>query len=131
MTPGKNKARLHLMYGMADLETLPTTDSGHIKKKDATSWMHNLPNYDVEDVLDSVKSKPTTHTGALMATDVSSIRVSGDPEFITKFAGLMKPIQNFEASNTRLEIKLSQVEDNDTGELTDNYALYLNVADRA
>lgn len=116
---------------MTDLEALPTTDSGHIKKADATSWMQNLPDFDVEDVLDSVKSKPTTHTGGLMATDVSSIRVSGDSEFIMKFAGLMQPFLDFEASDTRLEIKLSQVKDNETGELSGTYALYLNVADRA
>lgn len=115
---------------MTDLESLPTTDSGHIKKDDATSWMESLPDYDVEDVLDSVKSKPTTQSGSLMGTDVSNIRVSGDAEFITRFAALMKPILDFENSDTRVAITLSQVEDNDTGELSDNYSLYLNVADR-
>lgn len=131
VTTGKNKAELHRTYVMADLETLPTTASGHIKKKDATSWMQSLPDNDVEDVLNAFKSKPTTHSGSLMGTDVSSIRVSGDADFITKFAALMKPMLKFDASDTRLEIKLSQVKDNETGELTDNYALYLNVADRA
>lgn len=66
-----------------------------------------------------------------MATDISNIRVSGNPKFLTRFAGLMKPILKFDGIDTRLEIKLSQVKDNDTDELTDNYVLYLNVADRA
>lgn len=127
----KNKTDSPRFFNMTELENLPTTDSGHIKKSDATSWMQSLPDCEVEEVLDAVISKPTAHSGSLMGTDISSIRVSGDPEFITKFAALMKPILEFEASDTRLEINLGQVEDNDTNELTDNYSLYLNVADRA
>jgi len=36
----------------------------------------------------------------------------------------------WESSATRLDLKVQQVEDRDTGELTDNYALYLGAAER-
>jgi hypothetical protein len=35
-----------------------------------------------------------------------------------------------EDDKTRLEINLQRTEDGDTGELTDNYALYISVAER-
>jgi hypothetical protein len=41
-----------------------------------------------------------------------------------------KPLLEFESEDTRLEINLQQTEDRDTGGLTDNYALYLSVAER-
>jgi len=56
--------------------------------------------------------------------------VTGDATFIAAVAGLLKPMLAWESSATRLDLKVQQVEDRDTGELTDNYALYLGAAER-
>lgn len=116
---------------MKNLKELPTTDSGHIKKADAKEWMNSLPQYEVEEVIESMKAKPTSHSGSLFPTETSSIRVTGDAEFIKKFAGLIQPIWENDVGGTRVEINLEKAEDSETGEITDNYALYLNVAERA
>jgi len=77
-----------------------------------------------------VTHKPDEFSGSTFATPVSQVRVTGDATFIAAVAGLLKPMLAWESSATRLDLKVQQVEDRDTGELTDNYALYLGAAER-
>lgn len=112
------------------LESLPTTDSGAIRKAKALEWLRSLDPPSEDDLLRSVTPKPKGFTGSTFAADVSTLRVTGDPEFLEAFAGLLEPFLELEGERTRLEVNLQRTEDRDSGELTDNYALYLSVAER-
>lgn len=115
---------------MTELSGLPTTDSGHVKKKRAMRWLDGLDDPSDEELQRAVIPKPSDFSGSKYAEEISDVRVTGSPEFIEAVAGRLKALQGLEGADTRLEINLQQTEDRDTGELTDNYALYLSVAER-
>jgi hypothetical protein len=115
---------------MDELSTLPTTDSGHVKKKHAMRWLDGLNEPSGADLKKAVVPKPNGFSGSKYATEISAVRVTGDPQFIEAVAGLLKPLRDLEDESTRLELNLQQTEDRETEELTDNYALYLSVAER-
>lgn len=115
---------------MTKLRSLPTTDSGAVRKADAMKWLEGLDEPDEREMVSSVTPKSTSHSGSTYATPISNIRVTGKPDFIENFAGYLKPFLELENDDTRLELNVEQVEDRDTGELTENYALYLSVAER-
>ena len=112
------------------LERQPTTKSGSVRKRDAMDWLKRLDEPSDEELIAAVTHKPDEFSGSTFATPVSQVRVTGDSEFIAAVAGLLKPMLAWESSATRLDLKVQQVEDRDTGELTDNYALYLGAAER-
>lgn len=114
----------------ADLNTLPTTDSGSIKKADAMKWLDGLDEPTPSELKDAIVPKPNDLSGSTYPTSISNIRITGDPEFIETFAGLLKPIQDLEGAGTRVEINLKETEERDSGDQTGNYALYLSVAER-
>jgi hypothetical protein len=117
---------------MTDLETLPRTDAGNIRKKDAIQWLNNREELPEEEIKETVVPKPNGFTGSKFPTEISQIRVAGSPEFIEAFASRVKFFLDFEgAVGERLQINLQQVENQETGETTDNYALYLSVAETA
>jgi len=116
--------------GVTQLEQLPTTDSGHVVKRHATEWLNGLDEATEREVRESVVAKPNDFSGSKYATEISDIRVTGTPEFVEAVGSLFKPLLQFEGEETRLEINLQRTEDRNTGELTDNYALYLSVAER-
>lgn len=113
------------------LEDLPTTESGSIRKKDVMQWMQDLDEPDETELLQSIVPKPEDHSGSTFPTPISNIRLTGTPEFITQVAKLLQPLLLYESSATRVELKIQQIEDRDSGKLTDNYALYLSVAQRS
>lgn len=113
------------------LKDLPTTESGSIRKKEAMQWMQNLDEPDETELLQSIVPKPEDHSGSTFPTPISNIRVTGTPEFITQVAKLLQLLLLYESSATRVELKVQQIEDRDSGKLTDNYALYLSVAQRS
>lgn len=115
---------------MTQLEQLPTTDSGHVVKRHATEWLTGLDEASEQDLRDSVVAKSKGFSGSKYATEISDIRVTGTPKFVEVIGSLFKPLLEFESEETRLEINLQRTEDRDTGELTENYALYLSVAER-
>lgn len=115
---------------MAELPSLPTTDSGNVRKSRAMRWLNGLDEPTREELKDAVVPKPSDFSGSKFASEVSAIRVTGDAEFVETVAGLLKPLQDLENNQTRLELNLQQAEDRNTGELTDNYALYMSVAER-
>lgn len=115
---------------MSQLEQLSTTDSGHIVKRHALQWLDEIDEATDEEIRDSVVSKPSDFSGSKYATEISDIRITGSPEFVEAVGSLFKPLLEFEGDETRLEINLQRTEDRDTGELTNNYALYLSVAER-
>jgi len=115
---------------VSQLEQLPTTDSGHVVKRHAINWLSGLDEASEQDIRGSVVEKPNDFTGSKYPTEISDIRVTGSPEFVEAVGSLFKPLLEFEGEDTRLEINLQRTEDRDTGELTDNYALYLSVAER-
>ena len=120
---------------MTSLDDLETTDSGSVRKKDALNWLESLENPEIPEALEdeliqSVVPKPQDHSGSAFPTPISQVRVTGRPEFIEQVAKLFKWFNTFESSATRLAVNLQQVEDRETGELTDNYALYLSAAVR-
>lgn len=116
--------------GVTQLEELPTTDSGHVVKRHAMEWLDSLDEATDQEIRDAVVVKPDNFSGSKYATDISDIRVTGAPEFVKTVGSLFKSLVEFEGEETRLEINLQRTEDRDTGELTENYALYLSVAER-
>lgn len=115
---------------MSQLEQLPTTDSGHIVKRHAIDWLSSLNEASEQEIRDAVVAKPKSFSGSKYPTEISGIRITGGPEFVEAVGSLFKPLLQFEGEETRLEINLQRTECRDTGELTDNYALYLSVAER-
>lgn len=115
---------------MKKLTDLPTTDSGTVRKEVAMNWLQQLDDPDMDDVKDSIVPEPYEHEGSTYDEPIGTIRITGDAEFITQVAKMFKWFVDFESTNTRLAINLQRVEDRDTGELTNNYALYLHVAER-
>jgi hypothetical protein len=114
-----------------ELEQLETTKSGSVRKQDAMRWMNQLDDPNEDDLLRSVVPKPEDHTGSTFATPISTIRVTGTPAFVTQVAKLLQPLLVWESSATRVALNVQRIEDRETGELTDNYALYLSVAERS
>lgn len=114
----------------AQLNELPTTSSGAVRKDDAMRWLNSLEEPSERELRNAIVPKPNDFSGSTYATSVSNIRITGDPKFVETIAGLLKPIQEFEDARTRVEINLQQTEDRETGEMTGNYALYLSVANR-
>lgn len=114
----------------ADLSRLPTTDSGAVRKEDAMDWLASLDEPTEQDIVEAIQPKPNRFSGSTYATSISNVRITGDPKFVETIAGLFTAYQQLENSKTRVEINLQQTEDKETGELTDNYALYLSVAER-
>jgi hypothetical protein len=115
-----------------ELEQLETTASGSVRKQDAMRWLQQLDDAnDDEALIGAVVPKPEDHSGSGFPTPYSGIRVTGTPAFITQIAKLLKPLLVWESSATRVALKVQQIEDRDSGELTDNYALYLSVAERS
>lgn len=115
---------------MSQLEQLPTTESGHIVKRHALKWLDDIDEATEQEIRDAVVPKPEDFSGSKYPTEISGVRVTGSPAFVEAIGSLFKPLSQFEDEETRLEINLQQTEDRDTGELTDNYALYLSVAER-
>lgn len=113
-----------------ELEQLETTGSGAVRKADAMDWLADLDEPTEEELLAATQPKPYDHSGSTFPTSISNIRVTGDAQFISAVAGLLKPFLAWESSATRVDLKVQKVEDRDTGELTDNYALYLSAAER-
>lgn len=112
------------------LEDLPTTKSGSVKKADAMEWLAALDRPSEAELKRSVVEKPDDFSGSTYPTDISTVRVTGHPEFIETIAGLFTWFVDMEDYSRRVEINLKQTEDRETGETTDNYALYLSVAER-
>jgi hypothetical protein len=115
---------------VSQLEQLPTTDSGHVVKRHATDWLSGLDEATKQEIQESVVAKPKGFSGSKYPTEISDVRITGSPEFVEAVGSLLKPFIEFEGEETRLEINLQRTEDRSTGELTDNYALYLSVAER-
>ncbi|WP_435180468.1 hypothetical protein [Halorussus sp. AFM4] len=112
------------------LEELPTTSSGSVKKEDAMEWLENRERPSSAELRQAVLEKPNDFTGSTFPTDISTVRLTGDPQFIETVAGLFTWIVGMEDYSRRVEINLKETEDKETGEQTGNYALYLSVAER-
>ncbi len=113
-----------------ELETLPTTKSGNIPKSEAMDWLENRDRPSGAEMRRATIEKPSGFKGSTYPTDISNIRVTGDPQFIETIAGLFRWIVDMEDYSRRVEINLKETEDRETGEKTGNYALYLSVAER-
>jgi len=118
------------MTDTIQIDDLPTTNSGSVRKQDTLRWLTNLDTPSEDELIAAVTPQPTDHPGSKYATEISSIRVTGDPVFVETVAALLKPLLAWESSATRLAINLQETEDRDTGDLTGNYALYLSAAVR-
>lgn len=130
-TDGGDTGDDHQGTGETRLEQLQTTESGTVKKSDAMEWLNELERPSSAELKRAVVEKPDDFSGSTFPTDISTIRLTGDPEFIETIAGLFSWIVDMEDYSRRVEINLKQVEERDTGETTDNYALYLSVAERS
>lgn len=118
------------MQHATDLEQLDTTSSGSVRKKDAMQWLNSIETPDERELIGSVVPKRQDHSGSAFPTSISQVRVTGDPVFVERVAALFQWFLTWESSATRLAVKVQQIEDRDTGEFTDNYALYLSAAER-
>lgn len=114
-----------------DLEGLPSTKSGAIRKRDAMEWLQGLDRPTSTKLKSSLLPKPAGFTGSTFETDISNIRVTGDARFIETVAGLLKPILDLENDETRVELNLQRTKLRDTKQYTGNYALYLAIAERS
>jgi len=114
-----------------DLEELPTTKSGNVKKADAMEWLEALDRPSSAELRQAVMEKPSDFSGSTFPTDISTIRLTGDAHFLETIAGLFTWIVDMEDYSRRVEINLKETEDRATGESTGNYALYLNVTERS
>ncbi|QZA87844.1 hypothetical protein K0C01_08540 [Salinarchaeum sp. IM2453] len=115
---------------MAVLSNLPQTETGHIRKNDAMRWLSSLDEPSAKELAESVVPKPPEFTGSKYATEVSSVRITGEAEFVEAAARFFSTFEKFENDETRVEVNLQQTEDRESEELTDNYALYLSIAER-
>lgn len=113
-----------------ELESLPTTKSGNIPKSEAMDWLKEQPRPSGAEMRRATMEKPSDFEGSTYPTDISNIRVTGDPNFIETIAGLFSWIVDMEDYSRRVEINLKETEDRETGEKTGNYALYLSLAER-
>lgn len=129
-TPTTDSINSESGESLTAVERLPLTDSGSVRKRNAMRWFDSLERPTDEELKNAVTPKPYGFTGSTFPTDISNIRVTGDPGFIETFAGLLKPLLDLENTNFRLEINLKQTTDKETGEPSENYALYLSVAER-
>jgi DNA-directed RNA polymerase subunit M/transcription elongation factor TFIIS len=121
----------HQRANKTRLEELQTTQSGTVKKSDAMEWLEDLERPSSAELKRGIVEKPNDFSGSTFPADISTIRLTGDPQFIETVAGLFSWIVDMEDYSRRVEINLQQVEDRDTGETTGNYALYLSVAERS
>lgn len=113
-----------------DLESLPTTSSGSVKKADAIEWLQGRSRPSSAELRRAVVEKPSDFSGSTFPTDISTIRLTGDPQFIETIAGLFAWIVDMEDYSRRVEINLKKTDDRETGMETGNYALYLSVTER-
>lgn len=113
-----------------ELEDLPMTKSGSVKKADAMEWLADRERPSTAELRRSVLEKPSDFTGSTFPEDISTVRLTGDPRFIETVAGLFSWIVDMEDYSRRVEINLKETEDKETGEQTGNYALYLSLAER-
>jgi hypothetical protein len=113
-----------------ELEKLPSTKSGAIRKKNAVKWLQNCERPNSSELKPSMLPKPAGFEGSTYETDISNIRVTGDAQFIETIAGLLKPILDLENDETRVELNHHQTKVRDTKQYTGNYALYLSVTER-
>lgn len=115
---------------MTELERLPTTDSGNIRKKDAMGWLGRRTVPNEKEIIDAVVPKRYGETGSTFSKNISDIRIKGDARFVETIAGLLRPFLACESGNTRLEINVQNVTDRETGTKTDAWALYLKAVER-
>lgn len=87
---------------MPELTDLPTTKSGHVRKRDAMQWLSALPEPMEDSLKQAVVPKPSQFSGSKYTTEISGIRVTGDPDFIEAVARHLKPLQDFENDSTGL-----------------------------
>lgn len=112
------------MTDTTQIDDLPTTSSGCVRKQDTLRWLENLETPSKDELIAAVTPQPTDHSGSKYATKISSIRVTGAPDFVETVAALLQPLLAWESSATRLAINLQETEDGDTGDMTGNYALH-------
>jgi hypothetical protein len=93
-------------------------------------WLDDIDEATAGELRNTVTPKPNDFTGSKYPTEISDVRITGSSEFVQAAGSLFKPLLELEGEETRLEINLQRTEDRDTGELTDNYALYISVAER-
>ena len=118
------------MTDTTQIDDLPTTSSGCVRKQDTLRWLENLETPSKDELIAAVTPQPTDHSGSKYATKISSIRVTGAPDFVETVAALLQPLLAWESSATRLAVNLQETEDRDSGDMTGNYALHLSAAVR-
>lgn len=93
-------------------------------------WLNGLEERSDTELKDTVIPKPADFSGSKYPTSISTVRITGAPEFAEAAGSFLKPLLDFEDDTTRVEVSLQRSEDRKTRELTDNYALYISVAER-
>lgn len=93
-------------------------------------WLDGLDERSDAELKDAVVPKSADFSGSKYPTAISTVRITGTPEFIEAAGSFLKPLLDFEDDKTRVELNLQRTEDRETGELTENYALYISIAER-
>jgi hypothetical protein len=93
-------------------------------------WLENNQEPTRKELKDAVVPKPAGFTGSKYPTEISTVRITGESTFVETAGSLLKPLLELEDDTTRVEINLQRTEDRKTGALTNNFALYISIAER-
>jgi len=90
----------------------------HWKSLEAPALNDNIP----------MATIPYKHKGSTFAED--GIRILGSQDFIDAVLARLKPLLDFENSNSRLQLNYSQATDKETGQPLDSFKMYIQVVER-
>ena len=113
-----------------DITDLPTTPSRSIKKEHLFELIENADSPSKGEIIGSIEPKQRDQTGTSYHQPNSTMRFTGDAEFITAMLRMLQPFLVWETSETRINITVKETMDRETEEYTDNYVLYFSVAHR-
>lgn len=116
---------------MTRLDDLPMTSAGQVPKRHALRWLSEVDDTQPDQLTEVIVPKPKGFTGNKLPTPISDLRITGDSTYLEAIAGLIKPVRTLENDETRLDLKLEKIKDRETGKMTENYVLYLSVAERS
>ena len=115
---------------VTDLEQLPRTESGSVRKDDSMRWLEQRDEPSDKEFVKAIVPEPYGETGDRFPKPNSEIRIKGGPEFLETVAGLVKAFADYESVGTRLDIKLQKIKNRETGAETDTWSMYLKAVER-
>ena len=113
-----------------DITDLPTTPARSIKKAHLVEFIENADSPSKGEIIGSIEPKQRDQTGTSYHQSNSTMRFTGDAEFITAMLRMLQPFLVWETSETRINITVKETKDRDADEYSGNHVLYFSVAHR-